>query len=74
MAGNDRLQRLERATRGTREWAGRTGEDVAGRIGRAWTSVRNRGESPEEIEAPPEDDAQLDDAALFDRDPQREAQ
>ena len=74
MAGNDRLQRLERATRGTREWAGRTGEDVAGRIGRAWGSVRKRGESTEEIEAPAEDDAQLDDAALFDRDRQREAQ
>ena len=56
MARNDRLERLERATRGPREWAGRTGEDVAGRIGRAWGSVRNRGEAPE-IEAPPEDDA-----------------
>ena len=53
MARNDRLERLERATRGPREWAGRAGEEVAGRIGRAWGSVRNRGEAPE-IEAPPE--------------------
>src|SRR5215211_6129850 len=72
MGRNDRLERLERVAQGTRAWAGRAGEEVAGRIGRAWGSVRHRGEAPE-IEAPPED-ARLDDSALFDRDRQREAE
>lgn len=69
MAMDKQRAQLGRAARGTREWAGRAGEDVADRVGRAWSSVRERGgdtDLPEQTPSRP--DAELDDAALFSRD------
>jgi uncharacterized protein (DUF697 family)/GTP-binding protein EngB required for normal cell division len=74
MARNDRRAQAGRIARGTKDWAGRTGEDVADRLGRAWGAVRDR-TSGKELEPPAgDDDATLDDSALFSRDRRREAE
>jgi uncharacterized protein (DUF697 family)/GTP-binding protein EngB required for normal cell division len=73
MAMDKRRAQVGRAARGTRDWAGRAGEDVADRLGRAWDSVRDRRQGkdlPEPADGRP--DAELDDAALFSRDRERE--
>ena len=73
MAKEDRRRRAGQVARTTRDWAGRAGEDVVDRLGQAWGSVRDRrGNTPAPIGAPPPDDADLDDNALFDRDRRRE--
>src|SRR3954464_8257477 len=69
----DRRERIGRAARGSRDWAGRAGEEVADRLGRAWSSVRDR-PPDKEVEPAAEDDAKLDDAALFSRDRRREVE
>jgi len=68
MAMDKQRAQIGRAARGTREWAGRAGEDVADRVVRAWDSVRDRGHEQDLPEQTPRPDAELDDAALFSRD------
>jgi uncharacterized protein (DUF697 family)/GTP-binding protein EngB required for normal cell division len=74
MANNDRRRRAAKAARGTRDWAGRAGEDVVDRLGHAWDSVKDRRARKPELEGPKTPDKDLDDAALFDRDRRREAE
>jgi uncharacterized protein (DUF697 family)/GTPase SAR1 family protein len=74
MANNDRRRRAAKAARDTRDWAGRAGEDVVDRLGHAWDSVKDRRTRKPELEGPTTPDAELDDAALFDRDRRREAE
>jgi uncharacterized protein (DUF697 family)/GTP-binding protein EngB required for normal cell division len=70
MPFDDQRARAGRVARETRDWAGRTGEEVVDRLGHAWGSVRHRGHKSEPLEAP--EDNELDDDALFSRDRQRE--
>src|ERR1700742_1796835 len=70
MPFSDQRARAGRVARETRDWAGRTGEDVADRLGHAWGSVRDRRRKSEPPE-PPQHDERADDA-LFSRDRQRE--
>jgi uncharacterized protein (DUF697 family)/GTPase SAR1 family protein len=75
MAKDDGRRRVGRVARTTRDWAGRTGEDVVDRFGRAWETVRDRrSRNPPPIEGPQTGDAELDDVALFSRERQREAE
>ena len=73
MAKDDERGRIERVARATGHWAGRTGEEVVDRLGHAWGSVRRRGGNNEDA-TPSADDGDLDDAALFSRERQREAE
>src|SRR4051794_9915226 len=72
MANNDRRRRAAKAARDTRDWAGRAGEDVVDRLGHAWDSVKDRRARKPELDGAAVPDAALDDAALFDRDRERE--
>jgi len=74
MAFDDQRGRVERVARDTRDWAERAGEDVVDRLGRAWSALPRRGGTGDQSEAPEPDDRELDDAALFSRDRQREAE
>jgi uncharacterized protein (DUF697 family)/GTPase SAR1 family protein len=74
MPFDDQRARVGRVARGTRDWAGRTGEDVVDRLGHAWGSVRERRRTGEPVQVPSPDDRDLDDAELFSRDRQREVE
>src|SRR3954454_20700344 len=79
MARDERDKRLEQAVDDGREWVERTAADVADRLGRAWASVRSRGEGgkPKEgsDEPPPLfDEADANPAELFSHDRQREVE
>jgi uncharacterized protein (DUF697 family)/GTPase SAR1 family protein len=79
MADRDRDKRIEQAVGDGREWVERTAADVADRLGRAWASVRKRGDSGttahgEDEQAPVFDDSDADPAELFSHDRQREVE
>jgi uncharacterized protein (DUF697 family)/GTPase SAR1 family protein len=76
MADRDSDKRLEKAVDDGREWVERAATDVAERLGRAWASVRRRGEGGEPTERSDEppvlDESDADPAELFSHDHQRE--
>src|SRR3954453_20964735 len=77
MARDDRDKRLEQAIGDGREWVERTAADVAERLGRAWSSVRDRADNGEDenggdVEKPLFDEQDADPEELFSHDRQHE--
>jgi uncharacterized protein (DUF697 family)/GTP-binding protein EngB required for normal cell division len=77
MARDDRDKRLEQAIGDGREWVERTAADVAERLSRAWSSVRDRtddseGEKGSGAETALFDESQSDPEELFSHDRQHE--
>jgi uncharacterized protein (DUF697 family)/GTP-binding protein EngB required for normal cell division len=79
MADRDKDKRFEQAVDDGREWVERTAADVADRLGRAWASVRSRGEGGKPTEGSGElsplfDEADATPAELFSHDRRREVE
>src|SRR5689334_16917195 len=77
MARRDSDKRLERAIDDGREWVERTAADVAERLSRAWSYVRDRADDGEDEKGgEPEkalfDESRADPEELFSHDRQRE--